>query len=147
MSDINSILDGTLDDLADLPEFKPFPVGSHRVVINWEMKEISKQTCPVMKMKAIETVELANSDDTPVSKDQSVDIAFMFKKKDGTRNEIGEGQFKEVMKSLAEHYGAKSNRELIAESNGAECIVTTKLRADKDDKDKLYTTIVAIGVV
>jgi len=49
------------------------------------------------------------------------------------------------MKSLAEHFGAKSNRELIADANGAEVLVTTSLRKNKD-KTKEYTDIVNLVV-
>ena len=34
--DIDNLLDGTLDDLADAPEFKPFPLGAHKIVMKWE---------------------------------------------------------------------------------------------------------------
>jgi hypothetical protein len=149
MSSIDSLLDGTLDDLADMTQIKPFPVGTHRATIKWEMKKINGNDTPIMKVKAIETVELSDDKDTPCSKDQTADIAFSFLKKDGTPNEIGQGQFKEIMKSLAEHYGAKSPRELMAESQNAEVLLTTTIRTDKKDENdiKHYTAIKALAVV
>ena len=46
----------------------------------------------------------------------------MFKKADGTANDIGQGQFKNIMKSLAEHFGAKSPRELMNTAVGTSTI-------------------------
>lgn len=148
-ADLDSILDGTLDDLADMPEFKPFPAGTHRASIKWSFKEINKQNCPNIKFTIAETVELSNPDDTPSKAGDNTDIAFMFKKKDGTKNEIAEGQFKQIMQSLAETYGAKTPRELMAESENAEVLITTKIRTDKKDPQnpKHYTDLVALQVI
>ena len=38
---IDSILDSTLDDLADMPEFKPFPAGAHKCTFDFEAKTIN----------------------------------------------------------------------------------------------------------
>lgn len=149
MSDLDSLLDGTLDDLADMPEFKALPAGSHRATIKWEMKEVNEQVCPDLGITIIETMELADATATPAAVGDKTNVLYMFKKKDGTANEIGQGQFKEIMKSLAATYGAKSPRELMAESNGAEVLITTKVRTDKRDKNDLkhYTDIVALAVL
>ncbi len=149
MSDIDSLLDGTLDDLADMPEFKPFPVGTHRCTIEFELKKVGENLTPIMNIKAIETVELSNTEDTPVAVGDSTNVMYSFKKKDGTPNEIGQGQFKEIMKSLAATYGAKSNRELMEEAKGAEVLLTTKIREDKRDPNdvKRYTDVVALQVI
>lgn len=149
MNDIDALLDGTLDDLADMPEFKPFSAGTHRCTINFELKEVNKNPTPVMNIVAIETVELSNPEDAPVVKGDKTNIMYSFKKKDGTLNEIGQGQFKEIMKSLAVHYGTKSNRELMTECKGAEVLLTTKVRADKRDPNdvKYYTDVVTLAVI
>lgn len=149
MNDLDSLLDGTLDDLADMPEFKALPAGSHRATIKWEMKEVNEQTCPDLAIVVIETVELADATATPAATGDKTNVLFMFKKKDGAANEIGQGQFKAIMKSLAETYGSKSPRLLMEESNGAEVLITTKIRTDKRDKNdlKYYTDIVALAVL
>lgn len=142
-SDIDSLLDGTLDDLADIPAFKPFPAGAHRVIINWETKKISDKTAIELKVTAVETLELENPEETPVKAGDKTSTLYQFYKKDGTANEIAQGQFKEIMKSLALHFGAKSNRELMAESEGFEVAITTSIRTDKRDVNdiKYYTDI------
>ena len=153
--DIDSLLDGTLDDLADAPEFKPFPIGAHRIVMKWEAKQLDdkketgkKNTIVTLKMKALETVETPAGSDEVCSPGQEENIGFFLVHHSSPKAmEIGQGGFKEIMKSLAAHYGAKSNRELMAESEGAEALVTTGHRKDKTDKDKKYTTLEKLLIV
>lgn len=153
--DIDSLLDGTLDDLADAPEFKPYPIGAHKVIINWETKQLDdkklsgkKNTIVTLKMKAVETVETAAGSDEVCSPGQEENIGFFLVHHSSPKAmEIGQGGFKEIMKSLAAHYGAKSNRDLMADSQGAEVLVTTGLRKDKQDANKKYTTLEKLMVI
>ena len=93
---LNDLLDANLDDLADLPEFGIYPSGVHRVIINWESKEVNKHPSMEMKMKLIETVELANpAEDQPVAAGTESSSLFMLD------NEFGQGAFKQIMKVLA----------------------------------------------
>ena len=143
MSDFNidAILDGTLDDLADLPEFKPFPVGTHKAVLTMEQKVVNKHPAIEVKLKALETIELpGGSDAEPVSVGQEGTVLYMLD------NEMGQGKFKALLKQLAEHYGeGKTNREIMAEAQNAEVLVVTNLRANKD-KTKMYMDIDSIVV-
>ena len=143
MSDFNidSILDGTLDDLADLPEFKPFPVGTHKAVLTMEQKVINKHPAIEVKLKALETIELpSGSEAEPVSPGQEGTVLYMLD------NELGQGKFKKLLKQLAETYGTdKTNREIMAEAQNAEVLVVTTLRSNKD-KTKQYMDIDSIVV-
>ena len=144
-SSIDSLLDGTLDDLADIPEFKPFPVGAHRVTIKWEVKAINTKPAIELTVTAIETLELTDPTATPLAKGDSTSVLFQFTKKDGSKNELAEGQFKELMRPLAAAFGTNSNRETMAASNGAEVSVITsqrKVTSKTDATDiKYYTAI------
>ena len=105
---IDSLLDGTLDDLADVPEFKPYPAGAHKVRITITQKEINKHPTFEVSMKAIETLELANpTQDQPLQPGAEASVAYFMD------SELGQGQFKELLKVATGHFGAKSNRELI----------------------------------
>jgi len=142
--DIDAMLDGTLDDLADLPEFKPFPVGTHAVVLTIVDKTAPKDRVNnhpgfEVKMKAVETLELANSDDTPLAAGAETSVLYLLD------NPIGQGSFKKLLASAAEHFGAKSNRELIADLNGATVAVVTRQRQNKE-KTQTYTDIVEMKV-
>ena len=142
--DIDAMLDGTLDDLADLPEFKPFPVGTHAVVLTIVDKTAPKDRVNnhpgfEVKMKAVETLELANSDDTPLVAGAETSVLYLLD------NPIGQGSFKKLLASAAEHFGAKSNRELIADLQGATVVVVTRTRQNKE-KTQTYTDIVEMKV-
>jgi len=138
--DINSLLDGTLDDLADMPEFKPFPAGTHRVIFNLEYKIVNKHPSYEAKMKAEETIELADAAETPLVKGAETSVLYMLD------NEIGQGMFKKILASMAAKFGAMSNRDLIAEAKNLEVLVVTKTRANKE-KTQTYTDIVELQVL
>lgn len=139
---LDSLLDGTLDDIADLPTFEPYPDGLHSVIMNWEFKEINNHPSYSLKLTGLETKELANPNtDTPISKDQTTNILYMLD------NEMGQGKWKEILKQLAEHYGKdKSARQLMELSNGNTVSVVTKKKQDKNNKDIWRNDIMALVV-
>lgn len=137
---INSLLDTTLDDLEDLPEFSPFPPGLHTVTISFSEKKIGTHPAVEIKMTAVETLELNNQDDKPLTKGATSSVAYMLD------NEFGRGAFKKVAKSLQVSFpSARTIQEIMKEAEGAECKVITKLRKDKKDADKFYCDIVEIA--
>jgi hypothetical protein len=140
-SKIDSLLDMNLDDIADLPEFKPFPAGAHSVTIGFESKPIGDHPAIVMKLTAVATVELADpTTGVPIVAGDTTDVSFMLD------NEFGTGKLKEVLKPLAAHFGTVKNRDTIAAAEGASCLVVTKVRTNKD-KTASYTDIVSLSVL
>jgi hypothetical protein len=142
--DVDAMLDGTLDDLADLPEFKPYPAGTHAVVLTIVDKTAAKNRVNnhpgfEVKMKAVETLELASSDDQPLAPGAETSVLYLLD------NPIGQGSFKKLLASAAEHFGTKSNRELIVDLQGATVAVVTRQRQNKD-KTQTYTDIVEMKV-
>ena len=148
-SDIDSLLDGTLDDLKDIPEFKPFPVGAHLCTINWVTKKVNERTAIELNLVAIATQELTNVSDTPLEAGAGTSVMFSLYKKDGSANDLAQGQWKALLTVLAQHLGTKTNRETMEASNGLECVVFTGIRADKRNPSdiKNYTTVENIAVV
>lgn len=144
--DINALLDGTLDALADTPEFKPFPAGTHSITVSLVDKATDKKKwvnghpAYELKMTLDETLELADSSSETLAKGAKTSVLYMLD------NEMGQGQFKKFMSALVAKFGAKTNRELIAEANNLACTVVTKQRANKD-KTQMYTDIVEILVM
>lgn len=152
IQDIDTLLDGTLDDLADMPEFKTFPVGAHKVTISFETKTIEGTGSGVeMKLTGIETVELpAGSEAAPLSAGDSTNIFFFLKHKNPKVVEMGQGQLKEILKVLREHFGAgHTNRELMEKADGLECIVATGHRFKDKGKpeQRVFTSLEALTVV
>jgi len=138
--DLDSILDSSIDDLADLPEFQVFPNGVHKVIINWESKEVNKHPSMELKMKAIETVELANpAADSPLAAGTESSVLFMLD------NEFGQGKFKSIIKQLAEATGSTKISEAVEASNGMEVQVVCKVRQNKD-KTQSYTDVTKVIV-
>jgi len=131
---IDDILDQTLDDLADLPEWKPFPAGAHKVVFTAETGKSSNGKPQVkVKLVAVETVELANKGDEMLEKGAEVQVLYTLD------NEYGQGSFKKLMAAFKEHLqlpdGVK-NGEILKASQGMEIVVITTVRENKDKTQK-----------
>ena len=152
MSEVNTnpdfdLLDGSVDELADLKGFEPFPEGSYKLSINWNQKEINDCPAVILKLTCVEVLELSDKTKEAPEVGKSVDIAYIYKRKDKNdpkklvRNEVAEGQLKEVLQVLQPVFTAANNRELMAASEGAEIAATLKVRADKNDPDKKYNQI------
>lgn len=131
---LNDLLDANLDDLADLPEFSVFPAGVHKVVISWEQKTVNNHPSIELKMKAIETEELSNPEDTPLTAGAEGSVLFMLD------NEFGQGKLKQIIKPLAGATGQGQLRGIIEASNGMEVSVVTKVRQNKD-RTQSYTDV------
>lgn len=147
INDIESLLDANLDDLADMPEFKPFPVGGHKVTIQWDYSELKEKKIIKLSATYIEPVEIADGATPPAAGDKTT-VTFFLRKKDGTVNEFGEGQWKAMLEGLSERFPG-SAREIMDASNGAEVLLITKQQIDKSDKNdiKVYTKFEKIAVI
>ena len=136
MTDTNDLLDATLDDLEDLPEFAVFPHGAHRCLANMEIKEVNNKQCVELTLKLQEHLELANpaaDAEMPVGTVSSV--LFMLD------NEFGRGNLKKIAKPLGEALGTGVLREIVEQCTDIEVAVITSTRKDKNDPDKLYLNI------
>lgn len=139
-SELDSLLEGSIDDLADMPEFAVYPNGVHKVIINWESKTVNKHPSLELKMKAVETVELANpAESAPLAAGTESSVLFMLD------NEFGQGKMKAIMVVLAAHFGTKSIKQTMEASQGAEVQVVTKVRENKDKTQK-YTDVTKVIV-
>jgi hypothetical protein len=127
------MLDETLDDLADMPETKPFPAGAHLASV--KIKRNPKKTgAYVVEMVHTATVELSNPSDTEPKEGDKSTMFISTKKKDGTVNEFGQGQLKMFLKPIAAMLGTGSINEcLAATKDGISMIVVCGIRKSKDD--------------
>lgn len=135
---LDALLDGTLDDLADVPSYEPFHPGAHKVVINW--KRVEKKPAFSLNMTLVEHGELSDSNAIPQKPGTQTSVMFMLD------NEYGQSAFRKIMTSLADHYSAGTNRELMEKSEGSEVLVVTKLRKNKE-KTAEFTDIVELQVI
>lgn len=140
MSDMNvdALLDSTLDELADLPEFKNFPAGAYNGTIELQVKKMGDNTGVELKFTNQEVVELSDAAtpeaDIPAPT-ATTSVGFLL------NNEFGQGAFKEVLKSLKEGLNlaeGTSNREIMEAAKGASVMCVFTLRKDKNDAEKKY---------
>lgn len=143
MSDIDNLLDATLDDLADLPVHTPFSPGVHRVAATMELKEINGNNCVILDFKGFESLELANPEDTPIKEGDLSGTMFQL------GNEFGEGKLKPIAKTFAEVLNTSTLRETIEQVTDIECVIVTSIRIDKRDPDdiKYYLNVKDLNVV
>ena len=138
---MDALLDGTLDDMADMPEFRPFPIGTYSAQFSIVPDPKKNKFVYYAKLKVLETVELADEAEVPVEVGAEAQVRY------DMSNEYGQGAFKKLLKILADHFGAKSNRELIADAvNPIDVIVITKHNINKKNQ-QVYTDIVEMQIV
>lgn len=136
---LDSLLEGSIDDLADLPEFAVFPAGVHKVVIKWESKEVNKHPALELKMKLVETVEMSDATATVLAPGAESSVLYMLD------NEYGQGKMKDVMKALSAATGTAKIKDTMEASNGMEIQVVTKVRQNKD-KTQSYVDVTKVIV-
>jgi hypothetical protein len=142
MSDLmNALLDATLDDIADLPEFKNYPIGAHKVLATFTTKQIAGKDAIELSFKYQECMGLADENDAAPAAGDTCSTMFMLD------NEFGQGNFKKCAKPFAEALGFRTLRDIIEGVKDVECVILTGLRADKNDKEKLYMQVKEIQVV
>lgn len=138
--DLDKLFDMTLDDLADLPEFLVFPAGAHRVTIDIERKVVNNHPSAELKMKLIETLEMADSTAPVLAAGTESSVLYMMD------NEFGQGKFKAMIKPIMAHFATASVLEAIGQSKDLEVVVVTKVRTNKE-KAVDYTEIVSLTVL
>lgn len=140
-------LDETLDDLADLPQNAPFPPGVHHANM-YIFKSKTKVGAYSVKFKYVATLEFANPADAEAREDGYVppkedDEAVIFintRKKDGTKNEFGQGQLKQIAGPIGAILGSSSVNEIVeATKNGIGVAIVTGIKPAKDGYDAAMT--------
>lgn len=141
MSDLDNLLDATLDDLEDLPSFTPFPCGAHRVLATFEEKDINGNPAIELNFKLVETIELSDANDATPKEGDTSNTMFML------NNEYGRGNLKKCAMPFGAALELSKIRDIIEQVTDVECIIITGLRVDKNDKEKFYLQVKEIEVV
>jgi len=126
----DSLLDATLDDLADLPETKAFPPGVHSadMFLTAPVPKAGKRQQIIAKFKYKAAIELSDATAAAPNEGDEATIFISIYKKDGSRNEFGEGQLKMLLKPLKEAGLDGNTRELIeATKPGVAVTIVTAL--------------------
>lgn len=138
---IGSMLDETLDDLEDLPAFKPFSAGAHQCKATFDQKEINSKPAIELSFKLVETLELTNPQDEASAPGDTCSTMFMLD------NEFGRGNLKKCATPFGEALGLGTIREIVEGVKDVDCVILTSVRKDKNDPDKLYLNVKEIQVV
>lgn len=146
---LDALLDSTLDDLADMPEFKPFPAGAHVCTLEFKPKEINKKAAVEVVLIHVSTEELVDSAATPPKPGDTTNCLFILTNNDGQPNEISQGKLKMILAALKETTGGTTNREVMEGAKGIHCLVVTKIRTNDKDKNNIMqnTDIVSLQVI
>lgn len=144
MANIDALLDSSLDDLADLPEFKLFPAGAYNVTIELTPKAMGDNPGVELKVTNMGVVELSDPTAEVPAEGATTSVGFLL------NNEFGQGALKEVLKSLKEGLNISqpiSNRDLMEAAKGAQCMVVLTTRTDKKDATKTYQGLKSLQVL
>ena len=137
---LDSLLDASLDELADLPEFKVFPAGAYRCSFMWEKKDINDKAAVEFKFKLLEVLELGDATAEAPAAESETSVAFML------GNEYGIGNLKRVLLPLGETMGTGNLRQIMENLKGAEVVAVMKTRQNKE-KTQTYQDIVSINLI
>lgn len=141
MSELDNLLDVTLDDLEDLPSFQPFAPGVHRVLASFEQKEINGKAAIELTFTMVEPMELADPSMEPPKPGDTSNTMFLLD------NEFGRGNLKKCSAPFSSALQLKTLRDVIEQVKDVECLVVTSIRTDKSDPDKKYLNVKDIQIV
>lgn len=141
MSELDALLDLTLDDIEDLPSFEPFTPGYYKVGITLDTKEVNEHPSVEMELKLLEVIELVDNTAKPPAVGDTSSILFMLD------NEFGLGKLKAAVVPIAEALGVASIREAVDNCKDVECAVALTARKDKNDTSKMYQGIAELKVL
>ena len=134
------LLDATLDDLEDLPEFKPFNAGAHKVLATFSEKEINDKQAVELEFTLIESIELSDPQLEKDAPGTQCSIAFFLD------NKYALGNLKKCAAPFAAALGYKTIREIAEGVKEVECLILTTLRKDKNDPDKFWMNVKEIQI-
>lgn len=145
MQSMEDLLNSSVDQLADLKEFKPLPVGQYRMIFDWEKSEAPLGVR--MTLRVQEVIELADPSEENMADASAPDaketILFAFFNKDGEPNSFGQGQLKLIVSDvLAPVFGGNNTGETLNNAKGAEVIAVLAHRSNtKDGETKTYPSL------
>lgn len=134
--EMDDLLDRSIDDLKDLPEFKVPETGVYKLSVTVGAKFINDKPAIECNYVVRETVELADATATPAMPGDKFSVAFFLKDKDGQPSEMGEGRMKEFAAPFETHFGEKHLKTLFRTHMNTPVDITAKVvkKPRKDDK-------------
>lgn len=143
-NDLSLLNNFSLEDLADVPEYRVFPAGTHIVNTTFEVKK-SKSLKPmvVVKFTAVETQELVNEADTPLRQGESNLYYCMLD------SEYGQADLRKIIGPIATATGVSGLADLIAsvnEEGGVNLLLTSYTKENKKEPGKVDLKIKMVAM-
>jgi hypothetical protein len=139
------ILDGSIEDLADLQTYDPWPEGTYETLFDWSTGKVNEASVVRFDFKLTSVLELANPEAEPPKDGSIAQISAFLINKDGTKSENGQGMVKLVAQALQETFGGTTPREVLDAAKGGKVAVTFKVRSKtKDGETNHYQKLVAL---
>ena len=141
--DLDSLISGTLDDLADTPEFRSWPAGMYRFKLFLErstkMPEGATKPEPVINCKIVNlaTKELVDTSPTVIPMEVGAEGNIRFQ----MDNEYGQGDFKKLATVIGTHFNCTNMAEVLAVTKeGVECegVITNRPGKKRPDNTVPY---------
>lgn len=137
-AELDALLNTTICDLEDLPEFKNPAPGVHKVIFDWKVTEVNKKPAIAFHFKAVETIELANPE-----KDVPVTLGDEFSVNNIMDNAFGQGMVKLASAKACAALGLDPEVTGIGAAlepcKGAEIVIFTSIKTvTKDGKTSEY---------
>lgn len=132
MVPIEDLMDASIDDLKDLPGFEVPPKGHYKLKVSLEKKEVNGHPSIEARLTVLETLELAQQNDTRVEDGTKFSQLFMMD------NEWGQGGFKGFAMPIAAGLGLHGATigNVIKAVQDVTIAATIKHRYHKEDKEK-----------
>jgi hypothetical protein len=123
---LDSLLDGQLDDLPDLPSNDAWPAGAYKARLKLDQKTINNKPAYIATFTMLEVQEVPG-DVTPPLPDATTSVLYMLD------NQYGLGNFKKLLVWLAAGFNlqGRPNREILEAAQEAEVLVILDARMDK----------------
>jgi hypothetical protein len=143
-TNIDSLLDSTLDSLADLPEFKIFPAGAYNGPVKLTVKKMGDNMGVELSFTNAEVVELSDPTAEAPAVGATTAVGFLL------NNEYGQGDLKKTLASLKEGLGlpdGMTSREMMEATADTMCMVVFGVRSDRKDATKMYQSLKSVTVL
>lgn len=127
---VEDLMDASIDALADLPAFIVPPQGHYKLSVSLERKVVNDKHCIEAALIVLETLELADSTQTPVETGTKCSQLFMMD------NEWGQGGFKGFVTPIAAALNLKTIGESVEKIKNVQIAATLKHRVHKEDRNK-----------
>lgn len=139
LTDFDSLMDASMDDIDDLPPVGVPPTGHYNLTVTATREPNKEKTGEYIKF-AYEVEAINEVKDSAEESQAAVGMKFsqMFSpiKKDGTVNEFGIGFLKEAVAPFSAHFGTQKMGDTIALINKVSVAATLARRVDKKDADR-----------